>query len=215
MSSEARPTSALGIFLIPHQQPPKWTLIAIHVTTDSTHFLSVIFFPGSCIRINYDDCHSLPYDPVHRAVNKCRNETRVMNYLFRIPITFPRKTQNEIKEIPIRASSQYSFSCAIVPRTPRPDDDVDEAHYSSSSRSTPKWNDETNNCAEWLTIRKRIIPSSLDMKWNAKGDFEMFLLCLMKLFADIEESFQERGLVHEWCHLYMFWEAATLSVLQF
>lgn len=56
------------------------------------------FFPGSCIRINYDDSHSLPYDPVHRAVNKCRNETRVMNYLFRIPITFPRKTQNEIKE---------------------------------------------------------------------------------------------------------------------
>lgn len=44
MSSEARPTSALEIFLIPHQQPPKWTLIAIHVTTDSTHFLSVIFF---------------------------------------------------------------------------------------------------------------------------------------------------------------------------
>lgn len=183
-----------------------WNELSSPSTSRQTPLISFpsFFFPGSCIRINYDDCHSLPYDPVHRAVNKCRNETRVMNYLFRIPITFPRKTQNEIKGIPIRASSQYSFSCAIVPRTPRPDDDVDvdEAHYSSSSaRSTPKWNDETNNCAEWLTIRKRIIPSSLDMKWNAKGDFEMFLPCLMKLFADIEESFQERGLMHEWCQL--------------
>lgn len=53
------------------------------------------------------------------------------------------------------------------------------------------------------------------MKWNAKGDFEMFLLCLMKLFADIEESFQERGLVHEWCRLNVLWEAATSRVLQF